>query len=88
MKSPSQKLSKSDGDSGIRELRAKGWSAEEVIGQAAALVGLLEKARPVRANAVAELIRGPDKVPPTADQVRSTTEDTGDTEGKRWLEDS
>jgi glutamyl-tRNA synthetase/glutamyl-Q tRNA(Asp) synthetase len=30
MKTPSQKLSKSDGDTGIRELRAKGWSAERV----------------------------------------------------------
>jgi len=57
MKSPSQKLSKSDRDSGIRELRAKGWSAEDVIGQAAALAGLLEKARPISANEVAELMR-------------------------------
>jgi len=31
MKSPTQKLSKSDGDTGIRELRAKGWTAEQVI---------------------------------------------------------
>ena len=30
MKSPDQKLSKSDGDTGIRELRARGWSAEQV----------------------------------------------------------
>jgi len=30
MKSPAQKLSKSDADTGIRELRAKGWSAEQV----------------------------------------------------------
>ena len=40
MKSTTQKLSKSDGDSGIRDLRAAGWSAEEVIGRAAALAGL------------------------------------------------
>lgn len=31
MKSPTQKLSKSDGDTGVRDLRAKGWSAEKVI---------------------------------------------------------
>jgi glutamyl-tRNA synthetase/glutamyl-Q tRNA(Asp) synthetase len=31
MKSPAQKLSKSDGDSGVRDLRAKGWSARQVI---------------------------------------------------------
>jgi glutamyl/glutaminyl-tRNA synthetase len=39
MKSPGQKLSKSDGDSGIRELRAKGWTAEQVIDRAMSLVG-------------------------------------------------
>lgn len=30
MKSPQQKLSKSDGDTGIRELRAQGWTSAEV----------------------------------------------------------
>jgi glutamyl/glutaminyl-tRNA synthetase len=30
MKSPEQKLSKSDGDTGVRELRARGWTAEQV----------------------------------------------------------
>jgi glutamyl/glutaminyl-tRNA synthetase len=40
MKSPSQKLSKSDGDSGIADLRAAGWSAARVIGCAATLAGL------------------------------------------------
>jgi glutamyl-tRNA synthetase/glutamyl-Q tRNA(Asp) synthetase len=30
MKSPGQKLSKSDGDTGIRDLRARGWTAAEV----------------------------------------------------------
>ena len=30
MKSPGQKLSKSDGDTGIRELRARGWTPEQV----------------------------------------------------------
>jgi glutamyl/glutaminyl-tRNA synthetase len=40
MKSATQKLSKSDGDSGIRDLRSAGWSAAAVIGCAAALAGL------------------------------------------------
>jgi glutamyl/glutaminyl-tRNA synthetase len=31
MKSPDQKLSKSDGDTGVRDLRARGWSARDVI---------------------------------------------------------
>jgi glutamyl/glutaminyl-tRNA synthetase len=31
MKSPSQKLSKSDGDTGIRELRSRGWTPAQVI---------------------------------------------------------
>jgi glutamyl-tRNA synthetase/glutamyl-Q tRNA(Asp) synthetase len=31
MKTPQQKLSKSDGDTGVRELRARGWTAEMVI---------------------------------------------------------
>jgi glutamyl/glutaminyl-tRNA synthetase len=42
MKSPTQKLSKSDGDTGVRELRAKGWSPERTIGRAAALAGLTD----------------------------------------------
>src|SRR5215510_3997647 len=37
MKSPTQKLSKSDGDTGIRDLRAKGWTAERVIAHARSL---------------------------------------------------
>jgi glutamyl-Q tRNA(Asp) synthetase len=36
MKSPTQKLSKSDRDTGVRELRAKGWSPAEVIAEARA----------------------------------------------------
>ena len=30
MKSPDQKLSKSDGDSGVRDLRARGWTPDQV----------------------------------------------------------
>ena len=40
MKSATQKVSKSDGDTGVREMRASGWTAAQVIGEAAALVGL------------------------------------------------
>jgi glutamyl-tRNA synthetase/glutamyl-Q tRNA(Asp) synthetase len=45
MKTPSQKISKSDGDTGIRELRAAGWSAPRVIGHAAALANLIGAGR-------------------------------------------
>jgi Glutamyl- and glutaminyl-tRNA synthetases len=38
-KSATQKLSKSDGDTGIRDLRAKGWTAAQLIEKARALVG-------------------------------------------------
>jgi glutamyl-tRNA synthetase/glutamyl-Q tRNA(Asp) synthetase len=36
MKSASQKLSKSDGDTGVRDLRSKGWSATDVLRAASA----------------------------------------------------
>jgi len=38
MKSPTQKLSKSDGDTGIRELRARGWTPSQVIDAAMSAV--------------------------------------------------
>jgi glutamyl-tRNA synthetase/glutamyl-Q tRNA(Asp) synthetase len=38
MKSPAQKLSKSDGDTGVRELRAQGWTAERVLEKARLLI--------------------------------------------------
>jgi len=34
MKSPAQKLSKSDGDTGVRDLRAAGWTKEQVLAAA------------------------------------------------------
>lgn len=37
MKSPEQKLSKSDGDTGIRDLRTQGWTAEQVLAKARTL---------------------------------------------------
>lgn len=39
MKSPTQKLSKSDGDTGIRDLRNAGWTAEQVLAEARRLAG-------------------------------------------------
>ena len=41
MKSATQKLSKSDGDSGIRDLREAGWTAEQVLAKARDLSGNL-----------------------------------------------
>jgi glutamyl-tRNA synthetase/glutamyl-Q tRNA(Asp) synthetase len=40
MKSATQKLSKSDGDTGVRDLRAKGWTAEAVIQRATCGAGI------------------------------------------------
>jgi glutamyl/glutaminyl-tRNA synthetase len=40
MKSPAQKLSKSDRDTGVRDLRVSGWSAHRVLERARALAGL------------------------------------------------
>jgi glutamyl-Q tRNA(Asp) synthetase len=40
MKSATQKLSKSDGDTGIRELRARGWTPQQVIDAALAAVSV------------------------------------------------
>ena len=47
------KLSKASGDTGVRELRRAGVSAPDVIGRAAAAVGLIETPRPVSARDVA-----------------------------------
>lgn len=56
MKTPQQKLSKSDGDTGVRDLRAAGMSAAEVIGRAAFLGGLTKAFRPVAAAEVSSMI--------------------------------
>jgi glutamyl-tRNA synthetase/glutamyl-Q tRNA(Asp) synthetase len=50
-----RKLSKSSGDTGIRELRAAGILPAMVIGMAAAAVGLLDGVRPVEAREIASL---------------------------------
>ena len=50
-----EKLSKSAGDAGVRELRSAGLAAPEVIGIAAARVGLLNPGESVGAVDVARL---------------------------------
>ena len=52
LKRTGEKLSKSSGDTGVRELRAAGMGPAEVIGRAAAACGLLRGVRPVDADAV------------------------------------
>jgi glutamyl/glutaminyl-tRNA synthetase len=44
------KLSKSSGDTGVRELRRAGASAERVLGRAAWLVGLLNRPKDIGAE--------------------------------------
>ncbi len=56
MKSASQKLSKSDGDTGVADLRAKGWTPARVIGDAAARAGLVPHGREVHAREASAII--------------------------------
>ena len=55
MKSPAQKLSKSDHDTGIADLRAAGMKPADVIGRAACEVGLTPSPSPIQAADVAFL---------------------------------
>lgn len=57
MKSPTQKLSKSDGDSGVRDLRRAGWSAPRVLGEAAWRAGLAPPNTELETADVARLFR-------------------------------
>jgi glutamyl/glutaminyl-tRNA synthetase len=50
------KLSKADGDTGVRDLRAAGLRPADVIGAAATAVGLLPGRRPVTASEARMLI--------------------------------
>lgn len=50
------KLSKAEGATSVRELRAGGRAAADLIGEAAARVGLLDRARPVVAADVGDLM--------------------------------
>jgi glutamyl-Q tRNA(Asp) synthetase len=52
-----EKLSKSNHDTGIGELRDAGVSPADVIGRAAAAVGLIDRPREIAANEVADLFR-------------------------------
>ncbi len=55
MGSSGEKLSKSARDTGVRDLRAQGLSPEDVIGRAAAAIGLIDAARPIPARDVSSL---------------------------------
>ena len=55
MKTPWQKLSKADGDTSIRDLRADGASAPAIIGRAAHAAGLIPAVAPLRADAAPDL---------------------------------
>ena len=57
LKQSGEKLSKSSGDTGVRELRAGGVTADDVIGRAAAACGLIDVPRPIRADDVQLLFR-------------------------------
>ena len=52
-----RKLSKSAHDTGLRELRAAGTTRAEVLGLAAQLSGLTDRAVPTGPDALAELFR-------------------------------
>lgn len=56
MKTATEKLSKSEGDAGVRELRASGLTAPEVIGRAARRAGLVDTDRAVEAAEVTALV--------------------------------
>jgi len=56
MKTADQKLSKSDRDTGVRDLRARGWTAPQVIGRASFLAGLIPEQRDVRAAEVPDMM--------------------------------
>jgi glutamyl-tRNA synthetase/glutamyl-Q tRNA(Asp) synthetase len=56
MKDPAHKLSKSDRDSGVRDLRARGWTAPAVIGHAAFVAGLIQHDSSIRAEDVSSIM--------------------------------
>jgi glutamyl/glutaminyl-tRNA synthetase len=51
-----RKLSKADGDTGVRELRASGLTPGAVIGLAAAAVGLIDRPRHLRPADASDLV--------------------------------
>lgn len=56
MKTAGRKLSKSDSDTGVRDLRAAGWSAERVLGHAAHRAGLVAVERDVCVDELPALV--------------------------------
>ncbi|HET7027899.1 MAG TPA: glutamate--tRNA ligase family protein [Candidatus Limnocylindrales bacterium] len=56
LRADGSKLSKSAGDTGVRELRGRGWTAADVVGAAAAAVGLVDAWRPIAASDVTALV--------------------------------
>ena len=50
-------MSKSAADTGVRELRRAGMIAADVIGRAAAAVGLIDQVKSVAARDVADLFK-------------------------------
>jgi glutamyl/glutaminyl-tRNA synthetase len=57
MKSPVQKLSKSDRDTGVRDLRASGWEPSQIVGHAAWLAGLQQSPLATDATNVSRFYR-------------------------------
>ena len=55
MKTQVQKISKSDGDTGVRDLRMAGWRATQVLGHAAALGGLIASPRDLNLDELPQL---------------------------------
>ena len=60
-----EKMSKSSGDTGVRELRAAGVPAGDVIGRAAHAAGLIDRTRPFAASEVHWLFGGSERTRPT-----------------------
>jgi glutamyl-tRNA synthetase/glutamyl-Q tRNA(Asp) synthetase len=57
LKPGGEKLSKSAADTGVRQLRQSGLTPEDVIGRAAAAVGLIDRFTPVAAHRVADFFK-------------------------------
>jgi glutamyl/glutaminyl-tRNA synthetase len=56
MKSSTRKLSKSDGDTGVRDLRARGWSPARVLGHAAVLAGAIGEFRDLHPDELSSIM--------------------------------
>ena len=63
LKPSGDKLSKANRDTAVRELRASGLTAPDVIGRAALAVGLIREFRAVRASDVSELFESGTGIP-------------------------